>query len=341
MTRSFNLAPDILVVRFSAIGDLLLVTPLLRALRARHPGARIALLTKEQYVPLMSHNPNLNEVFGIQPHDGIRGVARQISSVRYTHLLDLHGSLRTLALRKLAPGPWSRYSKQRLARALLISTKRNFYHTDLPVAERYFEAAAALDVKPDEGPPEFFLSVEADEAAAARLAALAIGQVRPLVAIAPGAAHATKRWPVDHWVELTQRLTPTGADVVVVGGPGDVEVGHQIVSRAGPHVASTAGSLGLQQTGAVIRRASAVISGDTGLMHMATAVGTPVVAIFGPTVRPFGFFPYRSQAVVMEQDLACRPCSAHGGQRCPLGHHLCLRATTPEDVFTALCRILA
>ena len=67
-------------------------------------------------------------------------------------------------------------------------------------------------------------------------------------------------------------------------------------------------------------------------MHMATAVGTPVVALFGPTVRQFGFFPYRARALVLERELPCRPCSYHGGPACPLGHHRCLRDISPDEV---------
>jgi len=92
----------------------------------------------------------------------------------------------------------------------------------------------------------------------------------------------------------------------------------------------------------VIRRSAALISGDTGVMHMATGVGTPVVALFGPTVRQFGFFPYNAEhSSVVQLELACRPCSAQGGRACPLGHHRCLRAIAPEDVFERLCEALA
>ena len=75
------------------------------------------------------------------------------------------------------------------------------------------------------------------------------------------------------------------------------------------------------------------VSGDTGPMHLATAVGTPVVALFGPTVEPFGFFPYRGRATVLERPLACRPCSSKGGPRCPLGHHQCLEEIMPDVVL--------
>jgi lipopolysaccharide heptosyltransferase II len=335
------LAPDVLVVRFSAIGDIILTTPLLRAIRSRHPGARIAVMTKEAYVPLLSHNPHVSEVLAVTPDEGILAIAERIRGVRYTHMLDLHGNLRSQALRRLAPGNWRTYGKRGFERALLITTKRDRYPWDIPVAERYFEAATERGVEPDGGPPDFFVSEDADCRAAEQLRAVDLGVERPLVAIAPGAAHATKRWPVEHWVELVGRITPTGADVAIVGGPDDAAAAREITNAAGGGVAGLAGLLNLQETGAVIRRAEVLISGDTGVMHMATGVGTPVVALFGPTVRQFGFFPYRSPAQVVELDLPCRPCSAHGTRRCPLGHHHCLRLMSPEQVFAALAEALA
>ena len=329
-------SPDVLVVRFSAIGDILLTTPLLRAIRTRHPGARIAVLTKAAYAPLLSHNPHVSEVLDVAPDEGMLAIARRIRSVRYTHMLDLHGSLRSRALRRLAPGPWRSYDKRTVERTVLITTKHDRYREHVPIAERYFEAAKDLEVEPDGGPPDFFVSEEADCRAAQHLGTLGLGGERPLVAIAPGAAHETKRWPIEHWIELVRRITATGADVVVLGGPDDAGAARTIVDAAGDNVGGVAGLLGLQETGAVIRRAEVLISGDTGVMHMATGVGTPVVALFGPTVRQFGFFPYRSPAAVVELELPCRPCSAHGTRRCPLGHHHCMRRIVPDTVYTAL-----
>ncbi|HEX3235358.1 MAG TPA: lipopolysaccharide heptosyltransferase II [Gemmatimonadales bacterium] len=341
MAYSIFLSPDVLVLRFSAIGDIILMTPLLRAIRTRYPGARITVLTKRQYTPLVSDNPNVNEVFGVAPTDGVRDIVKQIRSVHYTHLLDLQGGLRTAPIRLLARGPWSSYSNQRGARELLIRTKRNAYPEYVPVAERYFEAARDLGVEPDGAPPEFFLNPGEEDRAAAWLAQAGIGGERPMVSIAPGAAHATKRWPRDYWVQLIRSIVHTGADVVIVGGPDDSATGTDLAVRAGSRVASAAGDLSLQGTGAVIKRSAALISGDTGVMHMATGLDTPVVALFGPTVRQFGFFPYKARATVVERDLGCRPCSSHGGPACPLEHHRCMREIQPEMVFTALTRALA
>jgi heptosyltransferase-2 len=228
-----------------------------------------------------------------------------------------------------------------VARELLIRFKHNAYNEHVPVAERYFEAAADLNVEPDGGPPEFFINPGAEEKAAAWLARAGVGTKRPLVTMAPGAAHATKRWPAQHWIKLVRQIVGTGADVVALGGPEDSALGAEIAARGGTQVASAAGDLSLQETGAILKRAAALISGDTGVMHMATGIGIPVVALFGPTVRQFGFFPYNAHASVVERHLECRPCSSHGGDACPLQHHLCMREIQPDMVFATLTRTLA
>src|SRR5262245_29416490 len=105
--------PNILLVRFSAMGDTLLITPLIRALRTRHPDARISVLTKAEYAPLFQHNPRVNAVLGFQPGDSLRAVGRQIRAEGYTHRLDLHVSLRSRALRWQAGGRWTSYPKHR------------------------------------------------------------------------------------------------------------------------------------------------------------------------------------------------------------------------------------
>jgi heptosyltransferase II len=329
-------APHVLAVRFSSIGDVLLVTPLLRVIRHRYPDAEISVLTKAPYAPLLSENPHLNRVIGWGPERSLGEVAAELRSRSYTHLLDLHDSFRSHALRALVPGRWSTYPKHRIARALLIHTKRNWYRDWRPVAERYFAAARRLDVRPDGQPPEFFLGEAARREAQQWLIAAGLSQDRSMVAVAPGAAHATKRWPAGHWKRLIERLVCQNYNVVLVGGPADQTLATTLTGHRSDRVVSAAGQFGLQATGALLKQCAALISGDTGVMHMATAVGTPVIALFGPTVREFGFFPYSPAAQVLELDLPCRPCSSKGGPRCPLGHHRCLVDLAPDQVFAAL-----
>jgi len=335
----------VLLVRFSSIGDILLTTPLVRALARRHPEAKLVYVTKRAMAPLVADNPHLSDVVALEPDEPIRHLARRLRAFAPTHGLDLHGSIRSAGLRLLVRCHWSGYGKRKMARSLLIATKLDVYRWRAPgpVAERYFEAARRLDTRPDGGPPEFCLGSGAKDRAAQWLAERGLAGER-LVALAPGAAHATKRWPVAHWSALAERLAAAGYRPVVVGGPEDRGLAQQLVGEGGGGgnpVASAAGEFSLQETGALLARARVVVSGDTGVMHMATGVGTPVVGLFGPTVERFGFFPYRAPAAVLERALDCRPCSSTGTASCPLGHHRCLADITAEEVAATVERLVA
>lgn len=328
--------PRILAVRFSSLGDLILTTPLLRAIRAAHPRADVTFVTRQDYVPLFSRNPRVTEVIGYDPATPLRHLARDLRDRGFTHRLDLHGSLRSRALRILVGGEWTGYPKRRLARSVLIRLKRDVFRDRRHVAERYFDAAHGLGVSPDDGPPEMFIHTDAIRAADQFLGDHGLGRERTLVAVVPGAAHATKQWPERHWEALLPLLTGAGMDVVILGGGKEQALGARLAAAGAPYAASAAGRFDLQGTAALLRRVRAAAAGDTGVMHLATAVGTPVVLLLGPTVGTFGFLPYHARASVLERDEPCRPCSAMGGPRCPLGHHRCLELIEPEAVAAAL-----
>ena len=135
--------------------------------------------------------------------------------------------------------------------------------------------------------------------------------------LVPGAAHATKRWPVRHWRRLASELVRRGWRVALIGGGGDRVIAAEIATVAGRRAASAAGELDLQASGALLRRAAVAIAGDTGPMHLATAVGTPVVALFGPTVEQFGFFPYRGSRRGPGARPALPPLQQQGGATLP------------------------
>ncbi|MBW8772590.1 MAG: glycosyltransferase family 9 protein [Gemmatimonadetes bacterium] len=295
---------------------------------------------KTQFAPLVSESPRLTEVITYKDGDPLLPLAKEIRARRFTHLLDLHGSLRSRALHLLAPGRWREYSKRRVAREILIRLKKNVYHDTVPEAERFFDAAEGLDVRPDGRGLEFFVSPAAVAKVDGWLASHGLSG-RPFTLIGPGAAHFSKRWPPEYWTALAATLAKSDKDLVVTGGRAEREVGDAIVAaaraaRANVRAENSAGEFALQETGALLQRADALAVGDTGVMHMATAVGTPIVTLMGPTVAPFGFYPYRANATVLERDLYCRPCTPFGGPTCPEGHHRCLRDIAPAEVAAAL-----
>jgi heptosyltransferase-2 len=317
--------PRILLVRFSSLGDIVLTTPLLRAIRRKHPRAHVTFATKHRYASLIETNPNISSVAVLAPGESIVAFGRRLAGPSYDHLLDLHGNLRTFMLRRLLAGRWHRCNARRIERRLLTWVGIRTGSLSIPVADRYFEAALDLGVTADGGPAELFTTPRDDENAAAIVQG-------DYVVLAPGARHATKRWPPSYWRALARAVRDRGIQVVGLGLP------HERDLLAGPSAIEAYG-LPLRVMVALCRGAKAVVSSDSGVLHVAAAVTTPLVALFGPTVEEFGFSPYRARATVLQRQMPCRPCSLHGGPTCPLDHHRCLRDIAPSEVEEALVEV--
>jgi heptosyltransferase-2 len=150
-----------------------------------------------------------------------------------------------------------------------------------------------------------------------------------MIALAPGSVWATKRWP--YYTELARALSADGR-IVIVGGAEDSSLALEIRSAV-PDAVDATGALPLLASAELIGRCSVIVTNDSAPLHLASAMGTPTVAIFGPTVPDFGFGPLApSRVVVGHETLTCRPCHRHGPRRCPLTHFRCMRELTPELV---------
>ena len=316
--------PRVLVVRLSSLGDVVLTTPLLRAIRSRHPTAHTSVVVQARYADILAGNPAVNAIIPVAPREPAGEIARRLAPGAFDARLDLQDSFRSRRLRRKLGGAWGVADRRRAARLLLIWFGRDTYGAYMPVPERYFTAARSLDVRPDGAPAEVFPTAD-DEAQAERLAP------RDCVALAPGARWESKRWPAGHWKALAERLTARGLSVIAVGAAEEREW------LSGPGILEAYG-LPLLATAAVLRRARVVVANDSGMLHLATAVRRPVIALVGPTVRAFGYFPYGVPAQVLERRLACRPCSPAGSDHCPLGHHRCMIEIEPEAVASAVER---
>jgi heptosyltransferase-2 len=132
------------------------------------------------------------------------------------------------------------------------------------------------------------------------------------------------------------------ARIAVIGAAVDRELASAIVERSGSRAFDATGKLSLLASAELISRSSVLVTNDSAPLHLASAMGTPTVAIFGPTVPEFGFGPLAPRSVVLGiTTLACRPCDRHGPQRCPLGHWRCMREITPRDVAAAVHSLVA
>ena len=321
-----NEPPASLVVQTSFLGDVVLTTPLLAELAGRGP---VDVVVRPDAAPLLAGHPAVRRVVVYDKRGaerGVGGVWRLGRALRghgpYGAAYLAQGSPRSAALAVVA-GAAERvgFDTSRQARALYTRVVR--YRADRHHAERLWALARPEAVpNAEQVRPRLYPGDAERGAADAVLAALG---GRAFAAVAPGSVWATKRWP--YYAELAARLAGDGLAVVVVGGPGDREAAAAIVAACPPGWAVDAtGRLSLLASAEVIRRARVLVTNDSSPQHLGSAVGTPTVAVFGPTVPAFGFGPLAPGSVTAGvEDLACRPCDRHGPPACPLGHWRCMR----------------
>lgn len=330
---------NLLVVRLTALGDVVLSSVVLGALRAHFQDAAIDLCTSPAYAPLFTGHPALREVLPLARGASVWGAARALRSRRYDAVIDLQHKVRTGVFARLLGARQRVVFVKRRGRELWRSLAGKPLRPGAHTAELYLRALAPLGVPmPAPGTARLFVPVQPQ----ARLAVdgwLAQARLGPgaFVALAPGAAHATKRWPLASFVALAERVRAAGLVPVGVGGPPDAQA-LDALAAAGVCVAPAAWPL--TELAALLARARALVCGDTGPAHLAAAVGTPVVSVFGPT-DPVRWSPYGVPHRVVTRGLVCAPCSDHGGPVCPLGTHACLAVLGADEVAGALASLLA
>ncbi|MBN2288140.1 MAG: glycosyltransferase family 9 protein [Candidatus Glassbacteria bacterium] len=340
--------PSILLVRFSSIGDVLLTTPVIRAVRRRWPGSRVSFLVKDTFAPLLEGNPYLDEIIPFSSGGGVRELMSLSDSLKRKRLFllaDLHDSLRSRLLRTLVPAVETVvYSKQLWKRSLLIYGRLDLFgERILSVPERYAKPLAGLGVELDSAPCELYPGERERDLALEKIRGCWPAGNR-LLAVAPGSAWPTKRWPPASFAAAAAGLAQSyGLKVLLLGSGDDSGACRAVEDALDRRVErlNLAGALPLAASAAAVAQSSLLLTNDTGLMHVATAVGTPVVAVFGCTTRHLGYFPYRSEAArVVEAELWCRPCTHNGRRRCPLGHFRCMKSIGPERVAEAGAELL-
>ena len=333
-----------LVIRLSSVGDIVLTSPLLRALQARFPETRIDFLAKSSYVGLVRHNPHVARVIEFPDRGTLRdtlAMRQEILKRPYDLVIDVHDSLRS---RVLTAGLKNvvRVNKRKIPRTFLVRGKVDFYDRcggapDVPA--RYLETVNHLGIEDDGLPPEIFYPPEMRETVDAILSGEGIDRTTPCVGICPSARHVNKRWPADRYAEAAAYVARSLNLPIVIFGSGDERTQSigivELIRRLAPElsVANLAGWLSLAETAAAMDRCAVVITNDTGLMHIASARHRPLVAIFGPTVRQFGFFPRGKNAHVLETNgLSCRPCTHIGLASCPQKHFRCMNNIAVSSV---------
>jgi heptosyltransferase-2 len=338
--------PKVLLIRLSSLGDVVLATAAFAPLR--EAGYAVSLVTKAEFMPLFSGNPSLDQVYAFdkKKHGGEKGAREAFyawaSGQGFSAVLDLQNSWRTWSWRRRLSelGPVHALAKPRLREWLVIFLRlgRLIGFRAGGRAERFRKAAKAAVARwdggrPPQGSAERLTQIECGEAERAKVA-----QMLPagdFVALLPASAWKSKEWP--YFPELA-RLLAAKVPVVVLGGPKD-EICERVALAAravNPSSCSLHGKTSLRESMAVLERARWVIGNDTGMVHVAEALGKDVAMIEGPTHSYMGFSPYRSGSALVGLDLVCRPCSKSGNICVRGGSRHCLYGLRVEQVASQL-----
>jgi len=334
------LTPSSLVIQTSFLGDVVLTTPLIAY--AASSGA-VDVVCTPAAAGLLVNNPSVRELIVFDKRGGDRGVAgflRLASALRrrrYDVAYLAQGSARTGALALAAGIP------RRVGFA--SSAGRLFYTEQVSSIDNTHHAARLLSLAtrdPNASPSRETLRPrlypgDAERAAVDSLLDAAGARDEPLIALAPGSVWATKRWP--GYAKLVASLDEFRP--VVVGGADDTPLAADIAAATNGRAIDVTGKLSLLASAELVGRADVLVTNDSAPLHLASAMNTPTVAIFGPTVPEFGFGPLAEPSIVAGRvELACRPCDRHGPRRCPLGHWRCMREITPESIATLVRSLL-
>lgn len=333
--------PASLVIQTSFLGDVILTTPLLTELSQRGP---VDVVTTPAASALLANHPAIREsiVYDKRGHDagplGFWRMAQRIRAGGYTAAYLAQGSWRSGALASLGGIP-DRVGFDTSSGRLLY-THRIRHLSAQHHAERLWRLAAgdgAAVPSAETIRPRLYPGAPERAAVDALLRDVPRDGAK-LLALAPGSIWGTKRWP--HFPTLAARLAPLYR-LVVIGGAADASLAADIAKAVGPErVLNATGKLSLLESAALIERCAVLVTNDSAPLHLASAMATPTVAIFGPTVPAFGFGPLAPLHVVAElNNLDCRPCSSHGPQRCPLGHFNCMNNLDAQRVLDAVMAV--
>lgn len=347
-----NLPNKTLVLRLSSIGDIVLASPLLRVMRnAVGKNARIDFVVKKEFSELVRHNHHLSVTYEYESASGIFGLlalAKELRAEQYELVVDIHDSVRTKILRKLIGAKnVVVVNKRKKERQALIRHHKNIYTDNLSVAERYIETVKKIGIQNDEKGLEIFIPDATQFEVSGKIATLRLNTFHHVIAICPGAKHFTKRWQKEKFAELAIRCCKEyHAKILLFGGASEKEdcsfVQNKISEAVSPNfVTNYAGEFSLLESAHAMEFCDLVITNDSALMHLAAAQHKKIVAIFGSTVKEFGFFPYGTESIVVEVgELYCRPCTHIGRSECPEKHFRCMNDISVDRVFSAVKKLL-
>ena len=341
---------NILVFNPAFLGDTVLTTPLIKALRALYPEAKISFCVRPEHALLFYNLSFIDNVVVFDKRNTQKGFAglfkfaKELTDYNFDLIINLHLSLRSSTLISMIKNAYSiGFSTAVLS---YLFNERIEKKQELCEVERNLMFLSALcdDFSLDEAKSigstlETYVNDVVYNNTSSYFASTS--PAKKVIGIAPGSVWPTKRYPAAYFIESAEKLYEKGYAVALFGGKDDKESLDEFASSFKYPYYDFAYKTSLSELPAILKAVDLLLVNDSGLMHIACSVATPCVAIFGPTTKQLGFFPYDNSSIVVENnDLSCRPCGKHGGKKCPKKHFKCMMDIPPTEIIDAALSIL-
>jgi len=314
-----------LIIRFSSIGDIVLTTPVIRCLKQQVEDAEVHFLTKKQFSSIVDTNPYIDKVHILKKSFYL--TVSELKNEQFDYIIDLHNNVRTkrvkLSLRRLS----FTVDKLNIKKWLCVNFKINKL-PKIHIVDRYLETVKLFDVKNDNKGLDFFIPEKEEVEINDLDQKFKSGYVAFVIA----ANHLTKALPNEKAISICKKIKHP---IVLIGGKDDVKRGEIISKAVGENVINACGKYNLYGSASIVKQSNVVISYDTGLMHIASALKKKIISIWGNTVPDFGMYPYlpnEQSKIIQVEGLKCRPCSKIGYDKCPKKHFKCMNDIDEERI---------
>jgi heptosyltransferase-2 len=325
------------------LGDAVLTLPLIQTVARQYPGAKLHYVVRRHVGPAFMGQPEIMRVWEFDKrgeHKGLFGAVsfgRRLAQHKPDLVISAHLSLRSgIAVRAMGAKRRIGYAESAMSR-LFYTDRVSRRFDEMDEIERLLLLADPLGIEKKITTPSY------EPPKVARETALEFFEhkvTRPVLGVHPGSTWPTKKWPAENFGEIIGRAARAGYSVLVFSGQKETFDAAAAITAAGDlppgRVHNLGGRLTLEELAAYLGMLDCYLTNDSGPMHLAWIQGTPVDAVFGPTVEKLGFFPRGEASTVHQAELPCRPCSLHGPEKCPEGHHDCMNKITPDQVWASV-----
>lgn len=321
----------VLIIRFSSIGDIVLTTPIIRCVKQQMDDVEIHYLTKKSFAGLLINNPYISKVHCLETN--LNDTIEILQKENFNCIIDLHKNIRTFRVKMKLKVPSFTFNKLNVEKWLLVKLKINIL-PKIHIVDRYFKAVKSLGIVNDNKGLDYFID-EKD-----KVTSLPENFQKAYIAIVTGGKHVTKQIPENILIKICNNLnTP----IILLGGKEDFDKTEMVRTKStNKDIMNACGSYNINQSASIIEQAAKVITGDTGLMHIAAAFKKEIISLWGNTVPEFGMYPYfpkgeENKSTIMEvKGLSCRPCSKLGYDKCPIQHFNCMNQIDIDTIINTI-----